>query len=105
MRPPRRARGRCCPKARGRRHISGPSWPGWTGTEGSGLVDGGMTADGAGAGGAAPGGTRGSDAVSEQEAQEIAGDLGGFVLARSEVDRASARREDPDWITAAWADG
>jgi NAD+ diphosphatase len=32
------------------------------------------------------------------------GDLGEFVLARSEVDRASARREDADWIAAAWAD-
>ncbi|HUL24964.1 MAG TPA: NAD(+) diphosphatase [Streptosporangiaceae bacterium] len=31
--------------------------------------------------------------------------MGGFALARSEVDRASARREDPDWIAAAWADG
>ena len=26
------------------------------------------------------------------------------MLARSEVDRASARREDADWIAAAWAD-
>jgi NAD+ diphosphatase len=78
------------------------------------LVDGSMTADGAGAGGAMTGGSGtggavagglgGNDAVREQEAQEIAGDLGGFVLARSEVDRASVRREDPDWITAAWAD-
>ncbi|HEY3034391.1 MAG TPA: hypothetical protein VGJ54_07010, partial [Streptosporangiaceae bacterium] len=40
----------------------------------------------------------------EQEAREVAGDLGGFVLARGEVDRASARREDADWIAAAWAD-
>ena len=67
-----------------------------------------MTADGAGARGAGTGdaaaGPGGSDAVREQEAREIAGDLGGFVLARSEVDRASARREDADWITAAWAD-
>jgi NAD+ diphosphatase len=43
-------------------------------------------------------------AAREQEAREVAGDLAGFILARSEVDRASARREDPDWITAAWAD-
>ncbi|HCU93981.1 MAG TPA: NAD(+) diphosphatase [Actinobacteria bacterium] len=27
------------------------------------------------------------------------------MLARGEVDRASARREDADWIAAAWADG
>jgi len=40
----------------------------------------------------------------EQEAQEVAGELGGFVLARGEVDRATDRREDPDWIHAAWAD-
>src|SRR5438067_13672753 len=53
-------------------------------------MDGGMAADGA-----AP----------EQEAREITGDLGGFVLARGEVDRASARREDPGWVDAAWADG
>jgi NAD+ diphosphatase len=52
-------------------------------------MDGGMAADGT-----AP----------EQEAREVAGDLGGFVLARGEVDRASARREDADWIAAAWAD-
>ena len=43
-------------------------------------------------------------AAPEQEAREVAGDLGGFVLARGEVDRASARREDADWIAAAWAD-
>jgi NAD+ diphosphatase len=78
-----------------------------------------MTAGGAAAGGAAAGGAGGGGPVAsggvagdgaaggaagEQEAREVAGDLGGFILARSEVDRASARREDPDWITAAWAD-
>ncbi len=35
---------------------------------------------------------------------DLAGELGGFVLARSEVDRASARRENAEWIAAAWAD-
>ena len=59
------------------------------GTDGGGLVDGGMAADGA---------------SPEQEAQEVAGQLGGFVLARGEVDRATDRRENPDWIHAAWAD-
>ena len=53
---------------------------------------GGAVTDGSGTGGAAAGGLGGNDAVHEQEAQEIAGDLGGFVLARSEVDRASVRR-------------
>jgi NADH pyrophosphatase NudC (nudix superfamily) len=38
------------------------------------------------------------------EAQEYAGELGGFVLARSAVDRVSARRGDTDWLAAAWAD-
>jgi NAD+ diphosphatase len=42
-----------------------------------------------------------ADAV---EAQEYAGDLGGFVLARSAVDRVSARRADADWLAATWAD-
>ena len=74
-----------------------------------------MTAGGAGAGGAGAGdaaagstaaaGTAAGDAVREQEAREITGELGGFVLARGEVDRASARREDPGWVDAAWADG
>ena len=36
--------------------------------------------------------------------QELAGDLGGFVLARSAVDRVSARRGDTDWLAEAWAD-
>ena len=36
--------------------------------------------------------------------QEYAGELGGFVLARSAVDRVSARRADTDWLAAAWAD-
>ncbi len=48
---------------------------------------------------AAPG--TGADAP---EAQEYAGELGGFVLARSAVDRVSARRGDTDWLAAAWAD-
>jgi NADH pyrophosphatase NudC (nudix superfamily) len=38
------------------------------------------------------------------DAQEYAGDLGGFVLARSAVDRVSARRADADWLAATWAD-
>ncbi len=37
-------------------------------------------------------------------AQDYAGELGGFVLARSAVDRVSARRADTDWLAAAWAD-
>jgi NADH pyrophosphatase NudC (nudix superfamily) len=36
--------------------------------------------------------------------QEYAGELGGFVLARSAVDRVSARRADTDWLAATWAD-
>jgi NAD+ diphosphatase len=31
-------------------------------------------------------------------------ELGGFVLARSAVDRAGARRDDTEWLAAAWAD-
>jgi NADH pyrophosphatase NudC (nudix superfamily) len=38
------------------------------------------------------------------DAQEYAGELGGFVLARSTLDRVSARRGDTDWLAAAWAD-
>ncbi len=38
------------------------------------------------------------------DAQEYAGELGGFVLARSAVDRVSVRRGDTDWLAAAWAD-
>ncbi|MGO9220178.1 MAG: hypothetical protein ACLP5E_20820, partial [Streptosporangiaceae bacterium] len=38
------------------------------------------------------------------DAQEYAAELGGFVLARSAVDRVSARRGDIDWLAAAWAD-
>jgi NAD+ diphosphatase len=38
------------------------------------------------------------------DAQEYAGELGGFVLARSTVDRVSARRADTDWLAATWAD-
>lgn len=38
------------------------------------------------------------------EAQDYAGELGGFVLARSAVDRVSVRRGDTDWLAAAWAD-
>jgi NAD+ diphosphatase len=36
--------------------------------------------------------------------QDYAGELGGFVLARSAVDRVSARRADTDWLAAAWTD-
>jgi NAD+ diphosphatase len=43
-------------------------------------------------------------AASPPDPQEYAGDLGGFVLARSAVDRVSARRADTDWLAAAWAD-
>ncbi len=38
------------------------------------------------------------------EAQEYAGELGGFVLARGTVDRVGIRRGDTDWLAAAWAD-
>jgi len=38
------------------------------------------------------------------EDQEFAGELGGFVLARSAVDRVSERRGDTEWIASAWAD-
>src|SRR2546430_3693535 len=38
------------------------------------------------------------------DAQEYAGGRGGFVRARSAVDRRSARRGDTDWLAAAWAD-
>ncbi len=38
------------------------------------------------------------------EAQDYAGELGGFVLARGAVDRVSVRRGDTDWLAAAWAD-
>ena len=38
------------------------------------------------------------------DAQEYAGEVGGFVLARSAVDRVSARRADTDWLAATWAD-
>jgi NAD+ diphosphatase len=57
--------------------------------DGSGRADGRITPDGA---------------AGDREEREVAGELGGFALARSEVDRASARRDDPDWIAAAWAD-
>jgi NAD+ diphosphatase len=36
--------------------------------------------------------------------QDYAGELGGFVLARSAVDRVTARRADTDWLAATWAD-
>ena len=39
-----------------------------------------------------------------REAQRVAAELGGFVLARSAVDRAGARRDDAEWLAAAWAD-
>jgi NAD+ diphosphatase len=55
--------------------------------------------DSTGAGGPAGDGGTGR----ELAAGDIAGELGGFALARSEVDRASARREDAGWIAAAWA--
>ncbi|HEY8045890.1 MAG TPA: NAD(+) diphosphatase [Streptosporangiaceae bacterium] len=38
------------------------------------------------------------------EAQEYAGELGGFVLARGTLDRVGIRRGDADWLAAAWAD-
>jgi NAD+ diphosphatase len=43
-------------------------------------------------------------AAGPTDAEEYAGELGGFVLARSTVDRVSARRADTDWLAAAWAD-
>jgi NAD+ diphosphatase len=43
------------------------------------------------------------DGAAPPDAQEYAGDLGGFVLARSAVDRMSVRRGDTDWLAAAWA--
>lgn len=43
-------------------------------------------------------------AAGPPDPQEYAGELGGFVLARSAVDRVSARRADTDWLAAAWAD-
>jgi NAD+ diphosphatase len=42
--------------------------------------------------------------VGEPEDQEFTSQLGGFVLARSTVDRMSARRGDPEWVAATWAD-
>jgi NAD+ diphosphatase len=63
---------------------------------GSGAAESGATAGGAAVGGGA--------AQEGEQARELASELGGFVLARAEVDRASARREDTDWIAAAWAD-
>ncbi|HEY5352496.1 MAG TPA: NAD(+) diphosphatase [Streptosporangiaceae bacterium] len=38
------------------------------------------------------------------DTQEYAAELGGFVLARSAVDRVSVRRGDAEWLAAAWAD-
>ena len=43
-------------------------------------------------------------AAGPPDAQDYAGELGGFVLARSAVDRVSARRADTDWLAATWAD-
>jgi NADH pyrophosphatase NudC (nudix superfamily) len=45
-----------------------------------------------------------STGADRPDAQEYAGELGGFVLARSTLDRVSARRGDTDWLAAAWAD-
>ncbi|MDX6335641.1 MAG: diphosphatase [Streptosporangiaceae bacterium] len=44
------------------------------------------------------------DGAAPPDAQEYAGELGGFVLARGAVDRMSVRRGDTDWLAAAWAD-
>ncbi|MCW2907147.1 MAG: pyrophosphatase [Actinomycetia bacterium] len=44
------------------------------------------------------------DGAAPPDAQEYAGELGGFVLARGAVDRMSVRRGDNDWLAAAWAD-
>lgn len=50
-------------------------------------------------------GTASPDAgAGSPDAQDYAGELGGFVLARSAVDRVSARRGDTEWLAAAWAD-
>jgi NAD+ diphosphatase len=70
----------------------------------SGSAEGGSTAGGAAVGsGAAGSGAAGSGAEQDEQVREFASELGGFVLARAEVDRASARREDTGWIAAAWA--
>ena len=45
-----------------------------------------------------------STGADPSDAQEYAGELGGFVLARGTLDRVSARRGDTDWLAAAWAD-
>ena len=37
-------------------------------------------------------------------AEDADGGLTGLALARSSVDRASARRDDTEWLAAAWAD-
>ena len=58
----------------------------------------------AGSRAAAGGGAAGGGAAQDRQARDLAAELGGFVLARGEVDRASARREDAGWIAAAWAD-
>ena len=58
-----------------------------------------------GRGSAAGSSVAGGGTAQDQQARDVAAELGGFVLARGEVDRASARREDADWIAAAWADG
>ncbi|MGH3120243.1 MAG: NAD(+) diphosphatase [Streptosporangiaceae bacterium] len=43
-------------------------------------------------------------AADPADTPDYAGELGGFVLARSAVDRVSARRADAEWLAAAWAD-
>jgi NAD+ diphosphatase len=42
--------------------------------------------------------------VTTGEAQRIEAELGGIAAARSDVDRAGARRDDTQWLAAAWAD-
>jgi NAD+ diphosphatase len=54
--------------------------------------------------GRGPAAEGGSGAAHEEAAREAAAGLGDFALSRGEVDRASARRDDPEWIAAAWAD-
>ena len=67
-----------------------------------------MNPGGAGPGERPPGTPRGPegprDFVTGALAADADGVLTGLALARSSVDRASARRDDTEWLAAAWAD-
>jgi NAD+ diphosphatase len=54
--------------------------------------------------GSGPPAEGGPGAAHEETVREAAAGLGDFALSRGEVDRASARRDDPEWIAATWAD-